>query len=54
MPLPEGALQAHQHRLLITEIETFPRDQAPGDPELETSPIDFVRERVVYADSFEL
>jgi hypothetical protein len=52
--LPEGALDAHQHRLLITEIETFPRDQTRGDPQLVTSPIDFVRERVVYADAFEL
>jgi hypothetical protein len=29
-------------------------DIVPGDPDLSTSPIDFVRQRVVYADTFEL
>ena len=50
--LPEGALETHQHRLLITEIETFFRDQSDDDPAVITSP--FLRERVVYADAFEL
>jgi hypothetical protein len=29
-------------------------DLVPGDPNAATSPLDFVRERVVYADAFEL
>jgi hypothetical protein len=29
-------------------------DLVPGDPNVSTSPLDFVRERVVYADAFEL
>jgi hypothetical protein len=41
-------------RLLITEVETYLRDLIPGDPMISTSPLDFVRERVVYADTFEL
>jgi len=41
-------------RLLITEVETYLRDLIPGDPMVSTSPLDFVRERVVYADTFEL
>jgi hypothetical protein len=42
-------------RLLITEVETYLRDYPiPGDPSYSTSPRDFVRERVVYADTFEL
>jgi len=43
------------YRLLITETETFLRDYPiPGDPIVSVSPRDFVRERVVYADTFEL
>ena len=41
-------------RLLITEIETHKRDLQPGDPNYSVSPRDFVRERVVYADAFDL
>ena len=52
--LPEGALEVGDHRLLVTEIETFPRDRTAYEPEFETTPHDFVRERVVYADTFEL
>ncbi|HSK51301.1 MAG TPA: hypothetical protein VLA44_00995 [Clostridia bacterium] len=47
---PEGVDQ----RILITEIETFLRDMLPGDPTYMRSPGDFVRERIVYADAFEL
>lgn len=44
-----------RHRLLIAEVETFVRDFMAGDPMLATSSLrDFVRERVVYADTFEL
>lgn len=43
-----------RYRLLITEAETFLRDLIAGDPMVSTSPRDFVRERVVYADTFEL
>ena len=41
-------------RVLITEIETFPRDMAASDPPYMFSPRDHVRERIVYADTFEL
>jgi hypothetical protein len=41
-------------RILITEIETFPRDTVEGDPPYMFSPRDRVRERIVYADTFEL
>jgi hypothetical protein len=48
------AEQPGQYRLVITEAETFIRDYMQGDPGVSTSPLDFVRERVVYADVFEL
>ena len=52
--LPSGALDG-DHRLLVTEVETYLRDYPiSGDPSYSTSPRDFVRERVVYADAFEL
>jgi hypothetical protein len=41
-------------RVLITEIETFPRDMVSGDPPYMFSPRDHLRERIVYADTFEL
>ena len=44
----------HAQRIVVTEIETFPRDPMPGDSILRTSPADRVRERIVYADTFEL
>ena len=48
-------VQAQSHRILVTESETYLRtDIVAGDPNLSTSPLDFVRERVVYADVFEL
>jgi hypothetical protein len=55
VPLPRGALAPGGYRLLVTEVETYLRDYPiPGDPLYATSPSDFVRERVVYADTFEL
>jgi hypothetical protein len=54
VPLPEGAADDGDHRILITEIETFPRDLLPGDPNSATSRLDFVRERIVFADAFDL
>jgi hypothetical protein len=48
-------LQTGDHRLLVTEVETYLRDYPiSGDPSYATSPADFLRERVVYADTFEL
>jgi hypothetical protein len=44
----------HGYRLLITESEVFLRDLIPGDAMVSTSPRDYVRERVVYADTFEI
>ena len=41
-------------RILITEIETFPRDMVASDPPYMFSPRDHVRERIVYADTFAL
>jgi hypothetical protein len=52
--LPEGAVESGEYRLVVTEAETYLRDLIPGDPNYSTSPVDFVRERVVYADIFEL
>lgn len=53
--LPGRASRGDDHRLLVTEVETYLRDYPiPGDPGYATSPRDFVRERVVYADTFEL
>jgi hypothetical protein len=55
IPLPSDASSPGRYRLLITEVETYLRDYPiPGDPSHATSPRDFVRERVVYADAFEL
>lgn len=55
VPLPSDALESGNFRLLITESETYLRDYPiPGDPNFATSPADFVRERVVYADTFEI
>jgi hypothetical protein len=55
VPLPRGALGARDYRLLVTEVETYLRDYPiPGDPSYATSARDFLRERVVYADAFEL
>jgi hypothetical protein len=54
LALPAG-MQAGSHRILVTESETYLRtDLVPGDPNAATSPLDFVRERIVYADAFEL
>ncbi len=47
-------LEGSSHRLVITEVETYFRDLMAGDPMYSSSPLDFVRERVVYADVFEL
>ena len=52
--LPANA-EAGSHRILVTESETYLRtDIVQGDPNVSTSPLDFVRERVVYADAFDL
>jgi hypothetical protein len=53
LDLPE-ALEEHDYRIVLTEVETYLRDLIPGDPLISTSPVDFVRERVVYADIFDL
>ena len=44
----------HDQRIVITEIETFPRDALAGDPRWMSSLLDRVRERIVYADTFDL
>lgn len=54
LPVPDGGVEGSELRVLVTEIETFPRDLVPSDPLVSTSPLDFVRERVVYADVFDL
>jgi len=54
VPLPAEAFEGGNHRLLVTEVETYKRDLIAGDPMVSTSPLDFVRERVVYADTFAL
>lgn len=54
MALPPDGAGDSTYRLLITEVETHLRDLMPGDPNFSTSPVDLVRERVVYADTFDL
>lgn len=46
-------MRTGEYRLMITEVETYFRDMVAGDPRLSTSPLDFTRERVVFADTFE-
>jgi hypothetical protein len=50
--LPPGRCSADVSR--SSPSETFLRDLLPGDPMMSTSPRDFVRERVVYADTFDI
>jgi hypothetical protein len=53
--IPTGpAADGVDRRLLITEVETHLRDWTPDDAKRSIGPRDFVRERVVYADAFEL
>ena len=53
--LPDSSIDGGLHRLVITETELYEReDMVPGDPTSATSPADFVRERIVYADVFEI
>ena len=53
--LPPGAVGGDSHRLLITELEEYLRAELePGDPRFSKTAADFTRERVVYADVFEL
>jgi len=54
LELPGDAHEPGRYRLLITEAETYLRDMIAGDPMMSMSPRDYVRERVVYADTFEL
>ena len=51
---PPAAPEGHAQRIVITEIETFPRDPLPGDPPYMSSMLDRVRERIAYADTFDL
>ena len=51
---PPAAPEGHAQRIVITEIETFPRDPLPGDPPSMSSLLDRVRERIVYVDTFDL
>jgi len=52
--VPPKPPAGHDQRIVITESETFERDRMLGDPWLHTSKTGFLRERVVYADTFEL
>lgn len=54
LKLPSGAIGEGRYRVVVTEVETYLRDLQDGDPMVSTSPLDFVRERVVYADVFEV
>jgi hypothetical protein len=47
-------LEDGSHRIVITEVETHRRDAIANEPTEPESPDDYVRERVVYADIFEL
>ena len=49
-PVPDG----YDRRIVVTEVETHPRDTLPGDQQHWFSALDQVRERIVYADVFEL
>lgn len=53
--LPSGVTGKGTHRLVVTESEEYIRiDLQPGDPTALTSPADLTRERIVYADVFEI
>lgn len=52
-PLPRLANNG-EHRLLITETETYLREEIDGDPSFESSPLDRTRSRIVYTDEFDL
>jgi hypothetical protein len=52
IPLPPK--QAGDCRLMITEVEIFPRDPTPDEMARETTPRSYGMERIVYADSFDL
>ena len=53
LDLPHG-LEDGSHRIVITEVETHRRDAIANEPAEPDPPDDYVRERVVYADTFEL
>jgi hypothetical protein len=53
VPLPEGAGDDGDHQILVTGSR-HSTDLVAGDPTSSTSRLDFVCERIVYADAFEL
>jgi len=53
LDLPHG-LEDGSHRIVITEVETHRRDAIANEPAEPDPPDGYVRERVVYADAFEL
>jgi hypothetical protein len=54
LPTPHEAVGAGTHRVLITETERYRRDKEPGDPVFESGKHTYTRERIVFADTFEL
>jgi hypothetical protein len=51
---PPAAPAGHAQRIVITEVETFPRDPLPGDSPYRVGQSGPLRERIVYADIFDL
>jgi hypothetical protein len=51
---PPAAPAGHAQRIVITEVETFPRDPMPGDSQFKVAGVEPLRERIVYADTFDL
>jgi hypothetical protein len=45
---------AGTHRILITETERYRRDEEPDDPVFASGKHTYTRERIVFADTFEL
>jgi hypothetical protein len=54
LPIPQGAVGAGTHRILITETERYRRDEEPDDPVFASGKHTYTRERIVFADTFEL
>jgi hypothetical protein len=54
LPIPQDAIGAGTHRVLITETERYRRDKEPDDPVFESTKHTYTRERIVFADTFVL
>jgi hypothetical protein len=51
---PPAVPAGYDRRIIVTEVETHRRDPMPGDLPYSFTPLDQARERIVYADTFDL